>query len=64
MACSVSREVGVHVTAGTLDSDDGPYPCVDLQFLSTTGDEAAYFAAIDDAVATLTRLIMDSVPRF
>ncbi len=61
MACYVSREVGVRVTAETLDSDDGPHPCVDLQFLSTTGDEAAYFAAIDDAVAILTRLIVDGV---
>jgi uncharacterized protein len=59
MAGAVNREVCVRVTAGTLDSDDGPYPCVDLEFLSTTGDEAAYFAAIDDAVAILTRLIVD-----
>jgi uncharacterized protein len=58
MASAVSREVDVRVTAGTLDSDDGPHPCVDLEFLSTTGDEAAYFAAIDDAVAILTRLIV------
>jgi uncharacterized protein len=62
MACFASREIGVRVTAETLDSDDGPHPCVDLQFLSTTGDEAAYFAAVDDAVATLTRVIVDGVP--
>jgi uncharacterized protein len=59
MACYASREVGVHVAAGTLDSEDGPHLCVNLQFLSATGDEAAYFAAIDDAVAILTRLIAD-----
>jgi hypothetical protein len=62
MAGFLSREVGVRVTLGTLDSDNGPHPCVDLQFVSTTGDEAAYFAAIDDAVALLTRLIVDARP--
>jgi uncharacterized protein len=61
MACVVSQEVAVHVAAGTLDSDDGPHPCVDLEFLSATGDEAAYFAVIDDAVAMLTRLILDGM---
>ena len=62
MAGAVSGEVRVRVTAVTLDSDDGPHPCVDLEFLSTTGDEAAYFAAIDDAVMILTRLIVDVSP--
>jgi uncharacterized protein len=63
MTGHLGREVGVRVATGTLDSDDGPYPCVDLQFLSKTGDEAAYFAAIDGAVAIMTRLIVDDATR-
>jgi uncharacterized protein len=59
-ACAANRDVCVRVTGGTLETEDGPYPCVDLQFHSTTGDEAAYFAVIDDVVASLTRLVAES----